>query len=67
VSTWKTTSRVYDPKRKEFVTVKVELDIQWQKIADTLARKAINNKSRRSALVAGSIKATVKVDQNQGE
>jgi hypothetical protein len=59
MSVWSTTSRVYDPETKTFVVVKVDLDIQWQKVADILANKAINNKSHRSSLVEGKIRATI--------
>ena len=59
MSVWSTTSRVYDPERKEVVVVKIDLDIQWQKVADILAVKAINNKSHRATLVDGKIRATI--------
>jgi len=59
MATWKTTARVWDSKAGAYVTVHLALDIDWQRIADTMAPKAYRNKTRRTALVAGAIKAEI--------
>lgn len=52
---WKTTARVWDAQAKAYVTVKLAVAIDWDAIALDLARRAIRNRSGRSAMLAGAV------------
>lgn len=53
--TFRRTVRLYDDVAKGFITRDIEITIDIQAVADSLARKAIKNKSKKSKLVAGDI------------
>lgn len=64
---WKTTCRVskhtagwgQHMRVRESFDANVEVTIDWQKLAQKLAEKAANNKSGRSAMMGGIIKAKI--------
>jgi len=45
--------RVYDSKRKEHISVRVDMAIDLDSIAQALGHKAMRNKSRRSKVAIG--------------
>jgi hypothetical protein len=49
---------LYDPQAKQHLTVRVDLDIDVERLAKALGAKAIKNKSGKSKLAAGVV-ATV--------
>lgn len=52
-------SKVYDARNKCHVMCEVQFDVDWQKMADRLARKAFDNKSHKSRAVEGALKVKV--------
>lgn len=56
---WKPEVRVWDSKAKQHVTIKLEVGIDWNAIAQQLGNQAMKNKSGRSAMLHGGIKAKI--------
>lgn len=54
---WKPTARVYDRKAGEHVDVKLEVTVDWDRLAFELAKKAHANKSGKSRFMSGIITA----------
>ncbi len=55
---WKTNALVVD-RTGAMKTVALEVEINWQALADELGTRASKNKSGRSGLLAGLIKAKI--------
>ena len=51
--TWETTTRVYDPKARTWKHHKIQIAVDWQRLADALGAKAARNKSGVSKLALG--------------
>jgi len=56
---WKPTARVYDRKIKDYVTVTLAVDIDWDAIAKQMAEQAWSNKSGKATQLHGAIKAKI--------
>lgn len=58
-SEWKPKVRVYDSKVKDFVSVTLAVEINWNAIAVLLAQQAIRNKSRKATQLHKALKAEI--------
>ena len=58
---WKTNVTVWNSRKAAHETVSVEIDIDWHGVAKHLAKKAIMNKSGRSAILSGLVVGKVKL------
>lgn len=56
---WKTEARVWDAQAGAYVTLRLEVTIDWNAIALDLGRRAVRNKSGRSGMLAGAVKGKI--------